>query len=67
MNADVGDRIMIKGHHIGDPDRQGEIVEVHGPAGGPPYKVRWGDDGHESVFFPGPDASVRHVDRSATG
>jgi len=67
MNAEVGDRIVVRGHHIGEPDRQGEILEVHGPEGGPPYWVRWVETGHESVFFPGPDASVRHADRAAAG
>jgi len=60
MQARIGDEIVIKGHHIGEPDRDCEIIEVHGADGGPPYLVRWGDDGHESLFFPGPDASVKH-------
>jgi nitroimidazol reductase NimA-like FMN-containing flavoprotein (pyridoxamine 5'-phosphate oxidase superfamily) len=59
MEANVGDRIVIKGHHVGDPDRDAEILEVHGPAGTPPYIVRWTDDGHEGLFFPGPDATVQ--------
>jgi hypothetical protein len=59
MQAQVGDRIVIKNHHVGDPDRDGEVLEVHGHDGGPPYLVRW-NDGHEGLFFPGPDAEVRH-------
>ena len=62
MNAQVGDRIVIKGHHIGEPDRDGEILEVVGSDGGPPYRVRWEDSGHEALFFPGPDAFVQHFE-----
>lgn len=62
MKAAVGDRIVIHGHHIGEPDRDAEIVEVRGEGGDPPFVVRWGDDGHQSLFFPGPDASVEHYE-----
>ena len=62
MQAKVGDRIVIQGHHVGDPERDCEVLEVHGDAGGPPYVVRWGDDGHESLFFPGNDADVEPYD-----
>lgn len=60
MNAAAGDRIVIKGHHVGEPDRDGKILEVRGEAGGPPYMVEWGDDGHLGLFFPGCDAVVEH-------
>jgi Domain of unknown function (DUF1918) len=60
MHANVGDRIVIKGHHVGEPDRDCEVIEVQGADGGPPYVVRWGDTGHESLFFPASDASVQH-------
>jgi hypothetical protein len=66
MEAKVGDRIVIKGHHIGEPDRDCEVLEVHGESGGPPYLVRWGDSGHESLFFPGPDAAVQQLHRPET-
>lgn len=59
VHAKVGDRIIIKGHHIGEPDRDGEIIGV-GPDGGPPFTVRWEDSGHEALFFPGTDAFVQH-------
>ena len=67
MNAQVGDRIVIKGHHIGEPDRDGEILDVVGSDGGPPYRVRWEDSGHEALFFPGPDAVVQHFEHSPRG
>jgi Domain of unknown function (DUF1918) len=60
MQADVGDRLVIKGHHVGDSDRGAEILEVQGDDGGPPFVVRW-DDGHEGLFFPGSDAVVEHL------
>lgn len=60
MQATAGDRIVIKGHHIGEHDRDCQVVEVRGAGGEPPYLVRWGDTGHESLFFPGPDATVQH-------
>ncbi len=58
MRASVGDRLVIKGHHVGEPDRDAEILELHGLAGEPPWPVRWSDDGDGGLFFPGPDAVV---------
>ena len=62
VQARAGDRVIVKGHHVGEPDRDGEILEVRGSGGGPPYRVRWGDNGRETLFFPGPDAEVQHFD-----
>jgi hypothetical protein len=61
MQAAIGDRLVIKGHHVGEPDRDAKILEVRGEDGGPPWLVRWSDDGHEGLFFPGPDAAVEHI------
>ena len=60
MQATEGDRIVVRGHHVGEPDRDAEILEVHGDDGTPPFLVRWADDGHEGLYFPGPDAIVEH-------
>jgi hypothetical protein len=65
MNAVVGDRLVVRSQHVDGPVRDGEIIEVHGPNGMPPFVVRWSDNGHESLFFPGPDAYVEHF--SSTG
>jgi len=65
MQASVGDRIVIKGHRVGEPERDGEVIEIVGSDGEPPYVVRWGDTGHESWFFPGSDASVQHFKHSS--
>jgi Domain of unknown function (DUF1918) len=59
MKAVVGDELTVKGRHQGDEDRHGEILEVHGQEGSPPYLVHW-RDGHETVFFPSADTVVAH-------
>jgi len=64
MQAKPGDRIVIRAHTIAEHDRDGEIVEVHGPDGGPPFVVRWADSDHAVLFFPGPDAAVVHYEGS---
>ncbi|HUY66200.1 MAG TPA: DUF1918 domain-containing protein [Acidimicrobiales bacterium] len=66
MRAKIGDRILIGGHRVGQPDRDCEVLEVRHPNGEPPYVVRWGDTGHEDLFFPGPDAAVSS-DRAGAG
>ncbi|HCB06712.1 MAG TPA: DUF1918 domain-containing protein [Nocardioides sp.] len=58
MFASVGDRIVIRSMHLGGPVRDGEVIGVEHEDGRPPYRVRWSDTGHESLFFPGPDASI---------
>jgi hypothetical protein len=57
MRAQVGDRLHVHGRTVGGGDRVGDIVEVRGPDGAPPYLVRF-DDGHERLVYPGPDATV---------
>ena len=60
MRAQVGDRIVIRNAHVDEPVRDGEVLEVRGPDGEPPFRVRWSDTGHEALVFPGPDASIQH-------
>lgn len=57
MHAKRGDEIVVDGVNLGDPKREGEILEVTTRGGVVHYRVRW-DDGHESTFFPG---STTHV------
>ena len=57
MEATTGDQIRIHGSTVGHPDKDGEIVEVRGIRGEPPYLVRFAD-GHEGLVFPGPDVQV---------
>ena len=58
MEARVGDRLVIKGRRVGEGEKSAEILEVRGKDGGPPYVVRWSDDGREGLVFPGSDASI---------
>lgn len=57
MQASVGDRLHVHARTVGERDRVGEIIEVRGKAGQPPYIVRFAD-GHENLLYPGPDCVV---------
>ena len=59
MRAQVGDQLLVEGRTTGSPQQRGEVIEVRGEDGGPPYLVRWAD-GHEGLVYPGPDAHVVH-------
>ena len=59
MEAAKGDRICMHGNIVGHPDKHGEIVEVHGAKGEPPYLVKF-DDGHTTLVYPGPDTVIEH-------
>ena len=63
MHATVGERILIRGMTVESTDRHGEIIEVRGSEGGPPYFVRF-DDGHEALIYPGVDCVM---ERPTTG
>jgi hypothetical protein len=58
VNAKVGDRIAVGGNRAGQPDRHCVVLEVRHESGEPPYLVRWDDNGHEDLYFPGSDAIV---------
>jgi hypothetical protein len=62
MYARKGDRIVVRSQHLVGPVRDGEIIAVEHEDGSPPYRVRWSDDGHESLFFPSSDAYIDHGD-----
>jgi hypothetical protein len=53
----VGDRIHIRGRAAGVRERVGEVIEVRGSDGEPPYVVRF-SDGHETLVYPGPDSVI---------
>ncbi len=57
MQASVGDRLVAESNKVDSPRREGEIIEVRGKDGGPPYLVKW-SDGHEGLTYPGADAHV---------
>jgi hypothetical protein len=58
MHAQVGDWLMAQGKDIDHRARRGQILSVDSADGTPPYRVRWDDDGHEAIVFPGPDTRV---------
>jgi hypothetical protein len=58
MRAQAGDRIVVLSPITGGTVRDGEIVEVRGSEGAPPYLVRWADTDTTGLFFPGSDAHV---------
>ena len=53
----MGDQLVIESNKVDSPRKVGEILEVQGDDGAPPYVVRWAD-GHEGVMYPGADAHV---------
>ena len=57
MKAQVGDSMVVESNRVDAARRRGEIVEVRGEDGGPPYVVKW-SDGHEGLVYPGADAHV---------
>jgi hypothetical protein len=57
MRAQVGDHLVVEARTDSQHKQEGEVVEVRGADGAPPYVVRW-SDGHEGLVFPGPDAHV---------
>jgi Domain of unknown function (DUF1918) len=59
MHASVGDQLHIHSRSVGMTDQKGEIVEVRGTDGQPPYVVRF-EDGHEGLIYPGPDCNIEH-------
>lgn len=61
LRARPGDRLVIHPHRLGEPERDGEILQALGPDDGPPFRVRWSDSGAETLHFPGSDASVEHL------
>jgi hypothetical protein len=60
MRAAAGDRIIVARPVLGQPVRDGKILEVHGPNGEPPYLVQWADTDRQSLYFPGSDSQVEH-------
>jgi hypothetical protein len=51
MDIKIGDRIAVETERVGQPPREGEVLEIiQGPMVFS-YRVKW-DDGHESSFTP---------------
>ncbi|MGH3704532.1 MAG: DUF1918 domain-containing protein [Agromyces sp.] len=66
MRATVGEHLIIHGKLVGQGSRHGEILEVRGEDGGPPYLVRF-DDGHETLLYPGADCEVEREHEHPAG
>ena len=58
MKARQGDHIILASRHTDEPTRDGEVLEVRGADGEPPYLVRW-SDGHTGLMYPGPGSILR--------
>lgn len=57
MDAQVGDRLIVRGRRVGQPSAEGQVVELLGSDRSRHFRVRW-VDGHESIVFPGADCVV---------
>ena len=57
-----GDRLIVKAHHVGESPRTGIVLEVLGEPDHVHYRVRWDEDGHESIFTPSNDVTFTHAD-----
>ena len=58
MIAHIGDRLVLAANQAADDRRVGVITAVHHADGGPPYQVRWLDDGRTTLIFPGDEAGI---------
>jgi Domain of unknown function (DUF1918) len=58
MIAHVGDRLIMDGKYLGNARRVGVITVVGHADGTPPYQVRWLDDEHTTLIFPGVEARI---------
>ena len=58
MRAEQGDRIVVHSQRRGEHDRDGEVLEVQGTDGGPPYWVRWSDTGRRGLYYPSSEAYI---------
>lgn len=58
--AEIGDTIVIEGHHVGESRRTGEVLEVLGEPGHEHYRVRW-EDGRDTLFYPSGDATIHRA------
>jgi hypothetical protein len=51
MELKQGDRIAVETERVGQPEREGEILQVIEGEVSLSYRIRW-NDGHESLFTP---------------
>ncbi|MBT0772056.1 DUF1918 domain-containing protein [Kineosporia sp. J2-2] len=61
MQADTGDWLVVETGRPGKPGRErryGQIVDILGPDGSPPYVVSWIDGEYSPMFLPGTGTRV---------
>jgi len=67
LRADVGDQLIGPGRTPWHGEILGVVIRVHGQDGGPPFTIRWYDDGSASKLCPNPERywirSRRQVER----
>ncbi len=51
MTASTRQRIVVESEKVGQPPREGDVLEVIEAPYGTRYRVAW-DDGHEGTFRP---------------
>jgi hypothetical protein len=51
MNVKIGDRIVVESESVGQPTREGEVLEVLEGSAGLRLRVRW-LGGNETIFTP---------------
>ncbi len=61
MRAQIGHRVVVDGHHVGEPTREGVVLEILPDDGGEHYRVGW-DAGGQSILFPQSDCRLVHPD-----
>ena len=54
LRAEIGDQLVGPGPTVAHGRIVGVVIGVHGADGGPPFTVRWYDDGHASRIDPDP-------------
>ncbi len=57
MRAQVGNRVVVDGHHVGEGRREGVIREVLAGHDGDRFRVRW-DRGGETILYPESDCMI---------
>lgn len=64
MTAQIGDEIVVDGHHVGQKPRRGRITDVVAHRTLTRYRVRW-ETGLETIYFPDSDCTVVPRDKSS--
>jgi hypothetical protein len=54
--------IEVRRRDVDDMVRRGEVLEIRGEDGAPPYLMQWDDSPHQCIYFPGSDAVLRHLE-----